>query len=671
MSLAVTLAVALATGAICGATDARAQALDIPDAPTVATFASGDPVLSEETVKNRAAAIPGVATVLEQHMELERHVTFDSGNGVWTVFWTLPGNYRRLITVDIRDADATIVFTRVESEAYLDPIPTLSEQEAIDLAQAQARVQEETEGKDVSSGATFGTDLVWTVSFRESGNEIAQVLIDDDTGLINEVMTGPQVLWQMARGYEGAFGRIVNEPYIWLPLCVLFLLPFIDIRRPLRWVHLDLLVLLSFTISHYYFNRGEIFTSVPLVYPPLAYLFMRLLWLGLRRRRRQAPPRMPHINFSSRVMLIGLIAIAVFRIGLNIADSNVVDVGYSGVIGAHRILEGKAPYGNMPSDDANGDTYGPLNYLVYVPFEKALPWSGSWDDLPAAHGAAIFFDLLALAGMFAAGRKLMPDDRSAGNRLGLALAYGWAAYPYTTFVLNCNVNDTIVAAFLIWGFVWLRRGLLAGLMLGSATMIKFLPALLGPLWASFPRAFGAWGRRLLLVAGFVAAILVTLPVIFLGDGAWSTFWERSLAWQWNRDSPFSIWGQYKEALAGLQQVGHYLLAVLAFAVYLLPLRKSLAGMAAMTAALVVGFQLLQTHWFYLYIPWFFPLAFIAFMATGPAARRGQALTGTAGPEGPGMGEVERKGIMTGMTPGLNAETTNTSTGGGNAAGSGG
>ena len=31
------------------------------------------------------------------------------------------------------------------------------------------------------------------------------------------------------------------------------------------------------------------------------------------------------------------------------------------------------------------------------PFEQALPWSGGWDDLPAAHGAAIAFDLLAIA----------------------------------------------------------------------------------------------------------------------------------------------------------------------------------------------------------------------------------------------------------------------------------
>ena len=40
-----------------------------------------------------------------------------------------------------------------------------------------------------------------------------------------------------------------------------------------------------------------------------------------------------------------------FRIGLNVRSSNVIDVGYSGVIGAERISHGQIPYGNMPIED--------------------------------------------------------------------------------------------------------------------------------------------------------------------------------------------------------------------------------------------------------------------------------------------------------------------------------
>jgi hypothetical protein len=40
-------------------------------------------------------------------------------------------------------------------------------------------------------------------------------------------------------------------------------------------------------------------------------------------------------------------------------------------------------------------------------------------------------------------------------------------------------------------------------------------------------------------------------------------------------------------------------------------RKSPLQLAALTGALLVAFQLVLTHWFYLYIPWFLPFVAIA------------------------------------------------------------
>ena len=82
-----------------------------------------------------------------------------------------------------------------------------------------------------------------------------------------------------------------------------------------------------------------------------------------------------------------------FRVGLNLADSGAIDVGYASVVGADRITHGEPIYDNFPADVSQGDTYGPVNYYAYVPSELIWPWSGSWDDLPAAHGAAVTFDL--------------------------------------------------------------------------------------------------------------------------------------------------------------------------------------------------------------------------------------------------------------------------------------
>ena len=90
-------------------------------------------------------------------------------------------------------------------------------------------------------------------------------------------------------------------------------------------------------------------------------------------------------------------------------------MGYAGVIGADHITHGQAIWDNFPSDNPFGDTYGPFNYLAYLPFELALPWHGTWDDLPAAHAAPICFDLATLAGLFVLGRAAWPATGSASS----------------------------------------------------------------------------------------------------------------------------------------------------------------------------------------------------------------------------------------------------------------
>ena len=135
----------------------------------------------------------------------------------------------------------------------------------------------------------------WQVSFfapPERGHgrskELSQTIVDDRSGRVLESWTGYKVEWTMARGYAGAFGRIANALWIWLPLCALFVLPFA--RPPLRLLHLDLAVLLAFSVSYAFFNAARIDVSVPLVYPLLAYLLARMLGIAVARSRGREPP---------------------------------------------------------------------------------------------------------------------------------------------------------------------------------------------------------------------------------------------------------------------------------------------------------------------------------------------------------------------------------------------
>jgi hypothetical protein len=491
----------------------------------------------------------------------------------------------------------------------------------------------------------------WTVHvWWDEAGEIATGKVDDDTGEVTEAWTGPQVAWKMARGYEGAFGgRTINRPEVWLAFCAVFLAGLIDWRRPLSLRTIDLLVLLSFSISLWFFNEGDVFTSMPLVYPALAYLLARMVWIGIKGR---SPSRRAAF-WPVWVLAAATVFLAGFRIGLNLEGSNVIDVGYSGVIGAHRIVNGQAPYGHMPvqgrlrpcgdadaegeirdriqtngrceSSNERGDTYGPVSYIAYIPGYLLVGWSGKWDELPAAHFTSIALDMLALLGLALVGRRF------GGVPLAATLAFAWAAYPFTQYVSNSNTNDALPPVLLIWGF-WLvsspgARGIFAAL----AGWAKFGALLVAPLWAGYPAAVRPRRPRgpLLYAGGFAAATLVAFAILLLEPDplhAARVFWDRTLGWQLGRESPFSIWdwGQYHAAgipdlrLVQLPLIGLVLAGAVVAAFF--PSRRSPLQLAALTAALLVGLELVLTHWSYLYIPWFAPFAAFAVLAPSRSER---------------------------------------------------
>ena len=462
-------------------------------------------------------------------------------------------------------------------------------------------------------GAYLKGAFRWQVSYFSRGGkkEIGQVTIDDATGRVIEQWTGFQVPWTMARGYPGAFGRHVNALYIWLPLCVLFFVPFFDFRRPFSLLHLDLLVLLSFSVSLAFFNNAHIYASVPLAYPPLLYLLARML--ALLRRERPGRARPLRLLVPTSWLAIGVIFLLGFRIGLNVTDSNVIDVGYAGVIGAQRIVHDKPLYGGWPTENEHGDTYGPFNYEAYIPFQQIFGWSGKWDDLPAAHAAAIVFDLLAVALLFLLGRRMR------GPTLGVVLAYAWVSYPFTLFALESNANDTLVAVIVLAALLAASyRSRLAptarGAMAALAGLTKFAPLALVPILATDglrqtgarqrPRAFALFGLAFLGVAA-----IASIPA--LRHDTLHTIYERTIEYQANRGSPFSVWGLY--GLHGWEQAVELMAVALALLLAVVPRRADLVGLAAACGAVIVALQLGIEHWFYLYIPWFFPLALLALL----------------------------------------------------------
>jgi hypothetical protein len=454
----------------------------------------------------------------------------------------------------------------------------------------------------------------WQVDFfAPLGKDVAQVVIDDRSGEVVERWTGAQVDTKLARGYQGAVAGKVNRWWIWLPLCVLFLAPFVDPRRPLRLVHLDLLALLGFSASLFFFNKAEIGLSVGLVYPVLAYLFIRMLIAGFapRESRDRLLPLAPRW-----LLVAGIAALAAFHVGYMATEGKVIDVGLAGVIGADRLTHGEDIYGEdfsqglPPSSDVRGDVYGPANYLAYVPFEQAFPWSGHWDDVPAARAAALGFELLTALALFGLGRRLR-RRRDEGTTLGVALAYAWLAYPFTMYTLASSFNDALVALLVVCCLLVVSSPPARGALSALAGLTKFGPLILAPLFAAGP------GERrprplVLFTVGFLAvAAAVTLPL--LPDGGFRELYDRSLGYQASRGSPFSVWGQ-APSLDWLQTLSKVFAVALAAALFFVPRRRSTIQLAALAAALLISVQVTANHWFYPYAVWFAPLVLIAVFA---------------------------------------------------------
>jgi uncharacterized membrane protein len=236
-------------------------------------------------------------------------------------------------------------------------------------------------------------------------------------------------------------------------------------------------------------------------------------------------------------------------------------------------------------------------------------WSGTWDSLPAAHAAAIAFDLLTLLGLFFLGRRIR------GPTLGIVLAYAWASYPFSLYALASNSNDSLVAMLVVLALLAISSAPGRGIAGALAGLSKLAPLALAPLLL---RGAGPWPRKRSLVA-FVLAFAITCVVVMLPvltQDNLHSFWHDTISYQSGRGAPFSIWGLWG-GLGFEQHLVQGAAAALAVVVAFVPRRRDLVAVAALGAVVLIALQLGVTYWFYLYIVWFFPLVMVALLGAHP------------------------------------------------------
>jgi hypothetical protein len=470
-------------------------------------------------------------------------------------------------------------------------------------------------GQLTVSAASYGTRR-WQISYMADDRLRAEVHVDDRTGRVAAAWEGAKLAWRGTRGSkalhdEGETGALTNATWVWVLLSLLFVAPFVDPRRPFRMLHLDLLALLGFAIPHVLLDHGSYEPAVMLSWLLLAYLAVRFTVAGVRGVRARDEPLVPFV--PQWALAAGLAVLVVGRAIANLADSVAGDVAYAGVAGADRISRGLDLY---TGGGARYDTYGPVNYLAYWPFEQLFPLKGVGDEhLWAAHVAAIVFDLAVAGVLFWFGRRSRPGR--AGMALGLALAYAWAAFPYSWYVLSWNTNDALVPALAVPALG--TAPVIAGIMLGLAAAAKFGPAAIGPLLAAQTRLRSGFGSALALSAAFVVVVVVTIA-IFLPDGGIKEFYDATIGFQIHRHTPFSPWGihSWLEPLRVIAQIGFAALVVAAL--WTRRVRDPIT-LCAWAAATMVALQLTLSYWVETYIVWWAAFALLATFGAWSTSQR--------------------------------------------------
>ncbi len=461
----------------------------------------------------------------------------------------------------------------------------------------------------------------WEVDFFYKGQPTAGVMIAP-SGKVGPVYYGPLVLGLYARGhYSGVF----DNPFVWVSFSLAFLL-IIVLLRGLSWLdRLDLAVVLTFGVSYTLFNKTIFEPGVWLAYPPLLYLLGRMLWRGFARRSRR---RELGIGLPTGALVAGLFVLIAARIAVALEPKQVMDVGYASMIGAYKMLHGQSLY--FPSL-GHPDTYGPVNYLAYVPFELLWPVKTWADYVPGARAAALSFDLITIVGLVFLGRRLAAGR--AGLRLGLVLAWLWAACPFTVLPLAKSSNDGLVAMFMVLILLALAAPVKRGVLLGLATAAKFSPGILLGVVAVGP-GIGDRGPVRRALVGFAIAAGASVA-LFLPPGGLQEMWQHTLGFQLTRPDIFSPWALHP-SLAPIKDLIELAVVALAVLVEVRPSGpRSLAQISALSAALTIAVQLPALHWFYLYIVWFVPLVLVAVLGT--PVRRAVA---AAVPEAAGVPEAD-------------------------------
>ena len=372
------------------------------------------------------------------------------------------------------------------------------------------------------------------------------------------------------------------------------------------------------------------------MYPGFAWLIGRCLWIAHRDRGSRGS-----VVWPTWVLVAATLCLAGYRIDLNINHSNVIDVGLSGVIGADRIARFQDPYGNFPVEDGRphcgpADASGEVRDHIQTNgrCEAADPQGthmALWPTSPTCRATLprlerplgfvtdgpLHHDSLGSAGDHRAVVRRGTVRRPATRRRVLVRLGGLALHAVLVELQHKRPDR---AGLAVWGFYFLTSPVKRGLFAAFSAWTKFASLVVVPLWSAYPtagvaaaialrlglprrhravvrdpalRPISAARRPRLLRRHLLLPVRARFAVLALGLAPYHAKGLPNLRW-------------VQRVLFGTLVAGSIALAWW-------PRRRSPLRMAAYTGALLIGFELVLTHWSWLYLPWFFPFVAIALL----------------------------------------------------------
>ncbi len=413
------------------------------------------------------------------------------------------------------------------------------------------------------------------------------------------------VLWRFRPHFEG-------PAVAWLSFVLVFL--FVgNFGRILSLRNLDILLLFSLCpfLNIIWANRLMAYTGI--------FVCTLLLFIRCIADVRIRPGRTAEsANLSSRAALLVLALMCMFHVQTTY-EKGVDDSGIWAVTGAEYLQEtGRLPYGTAFGWNC---VYGPLMYMVHIPANWMFPPNVTFEpdggdaeigfyegfETRGAKTTVLAFDFLAMLGLYLFGR------RYGGHAMGLQLALLFALNPYILtlgggFGLQQTSHITGIP-FVVFALLFVARPVVAGLLLAVACGMLYYTVFLFPLWIGYYVRTTGWKNAVKFTAAVAVVGCVCLGLIltftvpnaehenmsalraFLND----TVYQQQFKEGGYGTSEFSFWGQHPRFGQWGKPAAGVLYLLFCAALAFIPRRIDMSRLVAMTAAVLIGTQLVLSH----------------------------------------------------------------------------